>query len=463
MLNSRKTQQNASEFEENTSNFDDQNTEAYDDIAQAIERVFANAPCDLSGIPDAIAERLREVRRAMQVRDGQDLSVSVAFSMQSSETMAAVSRITGNAREVRKRTEDISNAMVGLYESIQEITDGARGSSSQMDKGAAFARESTSAIDSVLAASQQTNETMDRMESRLSVLSDAVEQIGEFIGTIEAIASQTNLLALNATIEAARAGEAGKGFAVVASKVKALSGQTQKATDDINTRIDRLRTEARDLLSVMGEAHDKVNEGQELSNAAKAKMADLDDLVSTNSMQMTALADNLAEQSASTSNIADNISSIMARAKKNSEAANAVIQAVSQSKALVGGRLESLEERQIPGYVLHRAKADHFLWKNRLAEVLIGMSALEEGELTDHHSCRLGKWYDTVTDAQLKQDPDFINLEPPHARVHECGAKAAACYDQGDSDGAMAAFNEMEAASLEVVDLLDKLIARAAD
>ena len=70
---------------------------------------------------------------------------------------------------------------------------------------------------------------------------------------IQAIAEQTNLLALNATIEAARAGEAGRGFAVVAHEVKALAGQTAKATAEIGQNVSLIQASTRNAVDAVRE------------------------------------------------------------------------------------------------------------------------------------------------------------------------------------------------------------------
>jgi methyl-accepting chemotaxis protein len=86
----------------------------------------------------------------------------------------------------------------------------------------------------------------------VSGLSGHATRIGEVIALIQGIASQTNLLALNATIEAARAGDAGRGFAVVAQEVKALAGQTQKATEQIAAQIVAVQDATREAACAIG-------------------------------------------------------------------------------------------------------------------------------------------------------------------------------------------------------------------
>ena len=67
-----------------------------------------------------------------------------------------------------------------------------------------------------------------------------IHGVNAITNTISDIQNQTKLLALNASIEAARAGEAGKGFAIVAQEISNLSEQTQGATSQIASLLERL-------------------------------------------------------------------------------------------------------------------------------------------------------------------------------------------------------------------------------
>ncbi|MDO5672914.1 MAG: methyl-accepting chemotaxis protein [Actinomycetaceae bacterium] len=95
---------------------------------------------------------------------------------------------------------------------------------------------------------------------RMGALDTSSTKIGEVVNLITKIAEQTNLLALNATIEAARAGEAGRGFAVVASEVKELAGGTSKATEDIVSQVETIRSDAQAAISSIEEIEQAMTE-----------------------------------------------------------------------------------------------------------------------------------------------------------------------------------------------------------
>ena len=430
-------------------------------IAAALNAIAAGRMPDTADLPQVVKDALEAAWAATIRRDEQDLARAVVFSMQASAAMAAVARITGESRETDARSQRISSAVAELTTAIDHIAGTADGVATAMNEASAGIDKGSAATTEVAKASRGVGEAFGRMTKAADELAAATAQIGTFAGTIEGLAKQTNLLALNATIEAARAGEAGRGFAVVASEVKALSGATQKATDDIKARIGRLETFVADLVASVSQVQELIKTSAARSDAANTHIGQVSASIGTSAERMREIARVLQQQSQAVEEISASVLATAGHARQASQYADEVIAAVSKSEALVDEQFAVLESRNAPGYVLQRAKSDHFLWKKRLAEMLVGLKTLSASELADHHHCRLGKWYDQAVDSDIGRHPAFPRLLAPHEAVHRNGKKAAELFAKGDRAGAAQAIIEMEKASADVVRLLDDLLARS--
>ena len=146
---------------------------------------------------------------------------------------------------IRNRTADLSSLVHHASEDARELASGAAGLA-----------ESSNAIGrQVRVAGEMSGKgtaAADEAHKSIAGLDSSSSEIGNIVGLIAKIAKQTQLLALNATIEAARAGDAGLGFAVVASEVKALSVETQRATDNIARRVGQLQRDAQAAIEALG-------------------------------------------------------------------------------------------------------------------------------------------------------------------------------------------------------------------
>jgi len=128
-------------------------------------------------------------------------------------------------------------------------------------------------------------------------------EIGNVVNLIAAIAKQTNLLALNAKIEAARAGGAGRGFAVVADEVKALSVETQRATEEIARKIAQLLHDTAESIAAVKRITEVIEAIQPVFGAVAA--AAVEQTATTNE-----LARNAAVSSQFVTAVADSASEI---------------------------------------------------------------------------------------------------------------------------------------------------------
>ena len=173
----------------------------------------------------ALAETFRvEVGTALDIvmRAAEDMSSTVASVTDIiKENGTRVNNVRVASDRSARHVESVANASGDLAKAIEEIN-----------------HQVTETGQIVTGATTRASDANTRVQG----LATAASRIGDVVSLIQDIAEQTNLLALNATIEAARAGEMGKGFAVVASEVKALAGQTARATEDISTQVGDIQS-----------------------------------------------------------------------------------------------------------------------------------------------------------------------------------------------------------------------------
>ena len=422
-----------------------------------LEALAGGSAPDTSDLPDDLASAVRAASEKLRAEDLAELKRTVTFSMQTSEAMAAVASAAGEVRDMDSHAQTMSAAVEELASSIRTINQLAASSSSGLTECVGETAAATEAAAEARTEVGHIGDAFETINARVDGLENASRQITEIVDTISQIADQTNLLALNATIEAARAGEAGKGFAVVAGEVKALSGQTAKATEDIRNRINTLQGEVEAISAAVAQSRASVEAGANAAETVEARVAAGDQKVRESEGHVSEIARLMDEQSGATNELAQSVSGVAQGAARARDRTDNVVAESATSEQAVVEALASLQERNIDNFVLHCAKSDHLLWKKRLSGMLVGASNLREDELADHRSCRLGKWYEAAR-TQFAGSRTFAELEGPHAAVHDAGKRAARLWGHGDREGAEAAFAEMEEASKDVLRLLDQLI-----
>jgi methyl-accepting chemotaxis protein len=157
------------------------------------------------------------------------------------DTAQNITRVTSDANSRAAAAADATTQASG---NVSAVAGAAEELSASVAEIGRQVRQSASAV-------EQTGQRTEKSISEIESLAAATQRIDGVLSLIQAIAEQTNLLALNATIEAARAGEAGRGFAVVAHEVKALAGQTAKATEEIGQNVSLIQASTKNAVDAV--------------------------------------------------------------------------------------------------------------------------------------------------------------------------------------------------------------------
>ncbi len=389
------------------------------------------------------------------------------FDSTMSETLGVVRKDTfalnDTAQELRtiavqtsEQTAAASAAIVQASANVQTVASAAEELAASIREIGLQVAQSARTSNLVAAEADKTSETVRGLAESSGKISAVIDMIND-------IASQTNLLALNATIEAARAGDAGKGFAVVANEVKSLANQTARATEEIGGQIREVQSATQGAVAAIGGIVARIEEVKEIA-------ATIASAVEEQSAATAEIARNVQEASAGTQQAASNMERVNSSAQVSSTAAgnmftatNGLSEKTSSMFATIDSFLVDIRNSTMSAReVIGSAKHDHEAFAARILATIDGKTDTKPASLPNHHTCRFGRWYDGVTDAETRSCPSFGAVEDPHRQVHEIAKDALERLEAGDRAGALRQAEQMKKAVITVEGILDRLAGEVA-
>ncbi len=353
------------------------------------------------------------------------------------------------AQQLATAAEEMSQTVAEIAKNASVSAENSKKARILADQGAEKAQMAIKTMEEVIGTTKDLSAMIEKLHSRVSEIEDIVSVVSE-------IADQTSLLSLNAAIEAARAGEQGRGFAVVADEVKKLAERTLIATEEISQKISTVQRESNQTTSAMQKSIAQVEKAQGQVNTLVESLNEIKSAADVVEEQITMIASAVEEEAQVSSEMVKRIEEILSLAGSTAESSQKLDSQVKSIRKAIDTLRKFLGEIKSKA-IFEIVEMDHRVWVNRIRWHLEGKIQLDDSDISDAHSCNLGKWYYSYGKRYFSHIPVFKEIEQPHEKVHDLGKEIVALVNAGHLERAKLLFGELESTAERLLNLISQL------
>ena len=356
-----------------------------------------------------------------------------------------------------KSLQEIASSMEEMSQTVEDISKNAQETAAISNKNFEKSKVGLDTLKEVSAKMDYVVKTVNAMKEVITNFIENAKSITALTNEVEDISDQTNLLALNAAIEAARAGEHGRGFAVVADEIRKLAEKTQGTAKQITQQASSINQQSTTVSKEVNQSLSSIEDiNKSISALKEILLSSQQDMAQTNEY-INNLAAASQEQSQASADIALTLESFTHSFEMISQDNKKLNQMVENVANTVFECIESFEFFPYETVFLERTKADHIKFVLGVFECLADKNKCSKDHV-DHHSCRLGKWYDTIGAKRYGSNPAFRELGEIHPKVHDIGKQIKDAVFANNFEKAKSLSEDLKRYSQMVQKAIDRLI-----
>ncbi len=430
-------------------------------------------------------------RQAEIIAEANRVSAELAASSEelaasSEQVTVAMNEMAENMQKVAEEAETGNQATLESSKVLLELSSLIQIARTQAESAMSNSRTTLGAAEK---GKQTVEDAVIRMENirvktleteeLMASLNQYSQQIGLITETITGLASQTDLLALNAAIEAARAGEAGRGFAVVAEEVRKLAEQSNQGATEVASLVQKVLAGVAASVVATQESREQVQQGVAVVHQAGEALENIFGAVANTVNDVEHIVNITDSEVASSNKIVELINSVATVIERTAHHADQISAGVGEISAAMQNVAASTEiattmagelkdkvdafktssDNSKADYILEKTKTDHLVWKSRITNMVNGLEQIKPQDLTNHHDCRLGKWYFTSANP-YKMEKAYQRIDEPYRLFHEVANQIVKAHHEGDKSKVSRSLKQLENHSGQVIKAINKLIIR---